>query len=494
MSDQVAQYLGIDVGTGGVELGVRSATGVEGHASVDISDETIWRGVDAFNVQKLPERLIAGLQQLELDGWAFQPTGDSALSFSVRQHDMCLLCEDGTLLMDGIVLGWRCAAAEEEVNELTSQGVADVVGKIEARFILPKLQWLLKQQPELQNEVRYVMTTGDYIAWMLTGKRRLSTSDALSNGLLNQSDKSLAVKVLRQAGFNVDWFPTPISSGEVVGQVAVNAGLDPRWEEIRERLFGWNVTAGLGDNHAAAVGCGLNDESTIVISAGNSGTINRAVAVNVPLREPAQAAQFEYYDKRLLLMMLADCTKWYDRFRKQFAAGAGHAELNEAALESDVSNLSRVRQEANGGGFCEVYPAGFDQLTLGEQAASTQYSIALELMLLAKSILAETPEHADVAGNFMLTGGLSQSLFFQHCFSVGLRGLIDGASVAVSARSGALAYENGAYGALVNAMLPGDFSGEIAKAAVLCPSEEVADTNEKLSTGLGQLLKQHLWD
>ena len=61
-----------------------------------------------------------------------------------------------------------------------------------------------------------------------------------------------------------------------------------------------------------------DDFETMVISAGTSGTINRVCRANVPLA--GNAACFEYYKNRLLLMMLADCCKWYDRFVAQFAS------------------------------------------------------------------------------------------------------------------------------------------------------------------------------
>ena len=58
--------------------------------------------------------------------------------------------------------------------------------------------WALKKEPRLRKPLAQVMTTGDWIAYLLTGKARLSTSDALSNGLLVQKSKRLAGDVMKR--------------------------------------------------------------------------------------------------------------------------------------------------------------------------------------------------------------------------------------------------------------------------------------------------------
>ena len=54
----------------------------------------------------------------------------------------------------------------------------------------------------MSEKVATVFLTGDWIAYALTGERTLSTSDALSNGLLAQQSRKKADEVLRAAGFD----------------------------------------------------------------------------------------------------------------------------------------------------------------------------------------------------------------------------------------------------------------------------------------------------
>jgi len=440
-----------------------------------------WNGQPAFDLDHLPGLLLVLLQRLKKAGWDF--TG-SMVSFAVRQHDMVLLGEDGELLEPA--LSWRCNAALREVKGLRENGAEKVVGRVEERFILPKLMWALRQAPGLQKKTRCVMTTGDWVAYMLTGKSRLSTSDALSNGLLVQKTKKLANAVMRKAGIEPHWFPRIIQSGCVVGSVspdpAGGRSGDP-WADVKNLLAGARVVAGLGDNHATGVGCGLEEDDfeTVVVSAGTSGTINRVCTHDADLR--GDAACFEYYENRLLLIMLADCCRWYDRFVAKFARDYKDRldELNESARRANLAGVRRVLHR-NGR---ETYPPNWDGFSLGEKAASTQFSIGLELLSLVKAMQAEVTDAARPLTTFVLTGGLSQSPFFQQVFSAGVKLLAPKARIAVSGRQGPLRYQTAAYGALLNAMRPEH--AELAKK--LCPLRACAKPDSATRAHLQYLLR-----
>ena len=442
-----AAWAGFDLSTTGLALGVRSRSGEEAYAHTKMRGAKRWKGQPAFDLQHVPPMILGLLDELQAAGWSFdKPT----LSFSVRQHDMVLLSQDGQCLIPA--LSWQCNAASKQVDKLRQQGAELVVGRIEERFILPKLIWALSQQMGLARRVRQVMTTGDWIALMLTGRARLSTSDALSNGLLDQNKKKLAADVIQRDKLNPNWFPAVLQSGTAVGKVTTKAvpGSDANWQQVRECLAGATVVAGLGDNHATGVGCGLDEDDfqTVVVSAGTSGTINRVCPPKVQLA--GNAACFEYYRNRLLLMMLADCCKWYDRFVAQAAPKYVDRldALNELILQAELGRLRRVLHS----GGKEDYSLDWADLTVGEQAASTQYSIMTELLLLVKAMQAEVVDCEMPPDRFVLTGGLSQSEFFQQLFHTGVKLHAPTAKVLVSARKGPLRYQTAAYGALLNAM------------------------------------------
>ncbi|MFV1965589.1 MAG: FGGY family carbohydrate kinase [Pirellulaceae bacterium] len=463
MSDsRHAVFLALDVTTTEFALAVRAIDGSEDYVATPMRGGHAWRddpAFPAFDLAEIPGMLLDLLKSLQARGWCFQENPEvqrRCLSVSCRQHDQVLLDRRGTPLMPAI--SWQCNAATEEVQALKELAVEKTVGTIEPRFVLPKLRCVMRHDPSLKKKIGTVFMTGDWIAYELTGVRSISTSDALSNGLLDQSNRHRADGVLQAAGFDVGWFPEPVLSGAVVGTVQSPTGesTDP-WYAIQVLLRDWEFAAGLGDNHASAVGCGMTDDyRTLVVSGGTSGTINLSCPATAKLPSTGQSLRFEFYeDSLLLLLMLGDCGAWYNRFLDPFARGYGHCldYLNQQALTSDLTTLRRVLH-------CDVdhtetFAPSWADASLGQKVAATQFSIVLELLLRVKQMLGEVQDaNVPEIETFVLTGGLSQSRFFQHVFHAGVQVLAPGNAVKVSGRTGPLRYKTSAYGTLINAELP----------------------------------------
>lgn len=467
-----ARFIGLDISTTAVTAGVRDANGEEDLVAIPVRGSVEWHGQPAIESATLPEMLAEAIDALEQKGWSFTQPGD--LCASVRQHDMVLVGKGGEVLIPFIT--WQCHAATAEVEELRKLGAEKTVGRIEPRFILPKLKWAIHQEPALAGKIDRVMTTGDYMAWQLTGVEKLSTSDALSNGLLNQKTKALATDAFKLAGFNPAWFPAPIESGAPVGKIAA-AKSTGAWRKVAEKLQGWTVRAGLGDNHAGGVGSGLADRETLVLSLGSSGTVIRRCSPDAHLR--GNAARFEYFDDSLLLEMLADCAVWYDRFVRTYnTGGLTYKQLDQLGIETGAADLRFVGQAKTDQGWKEVYPADWESLPLGVKVLSTQASIAVHMLRLTKDMLGEvTDADATPVRNFAITGGLSRSAFIQSVLFAGLRKLVLNCGVLVSSRTGPLANKGAVLGALFTAMVgtPGypDLSAVVNK---LCALHEIKES------------------
>lgn len=462
MAAGTADLLALDVTTTEFALAVRDDQGHEDYAAVPMRGATHWQqdpAFPAFELAQVPGMLRDLLASLQARGWSFDRSGETEpgyVSIACRQHDMVLLDQAQQPLLPA--LSWQCHAATAEVADLQERGVEKQVGKIEPRFVLPKLACVLNRQPALRERLATVFMTGDWVAQQLTGKRSLSTSDALSNGLLDQRTRKRADKTIKAAEFDIGWFPAVAPSGSVVGTVTPTDGSDDDpWEPLRQTLRGWQFVAGLGDNHASAVGCGMTDDyKKLVVSGGTSGTINLSCPKTASLPEGGQACRFEFYeDSLLLLLMLADCGAWYNRFVAQFAPELQQmlGELNSLTLSADLAALRRVLHDD--GAHREEFPPSWANASLGVKVAGTQLSIALELLLRVKQMLSEV-QAAGVrtVETYVLTGGLSQSLFFQCVFHTGVKLLDPQAAVKVSGRTGPLRYKTSAYGALTNAELP----------------------------------------
>jgi sugar (pentulose or hexulose) kinase len=482
-----AKYLGFDLSTTGLAAGVRGSDGAEDFASVSMVGATQWHGQPAFDLEQLPQMILGVMEKLKAKNWKFSAPG--ALSFSVRQHDMAVLDKFNGLLMPA--LSWQCNAAVERtkwINERDEFG--RVIGKVEERFILPKILWAIDREPDLHPEIGKVMTTGDYIAFSLTGIPNLSTSDAYCNGLLDKMKKCLATEVIGHCRLFPHWFPPVIDSGREVGPVRIQSD---SWRQVCTALQGWKVISCLGDNHAGAVGCGLNSDSTIVISAGTSGTIVR-IGHWGDARQGG-AACFEYYDEELLLMMMARCAAWYEDFVRLYGAGKQFKEIDREIdrriLEGPGVDLLRLVQVKKDNNLIEVYPNNWINLPLASQAASAQASIALELLLLVKKMLAEVVDSETGINKVVLTGGLSQSAFFSETISCGLELLQPGLKLFRSDHNGPLAYKAAALGALINA-IAGESGGNISDTiGKYCPTSEVQSCGQARGK-INTFLSKHL--
>jgi hypothetical protein len=179
---------------------------------------------------------------------------------------------------------------------------------------------------------------------------------------------------------------------------------------------------------------------------------------------------------------------------RQHAGGqsAGLDELNEQAMASDPRSIRRVLHDDVE--HVELYPPSWERFSLGEKVASTQFSIVLELLLRVKRMVGEV-RRAGVAAvdTYVLTGGLSQSPFFQQVFHTGI-GLIDpDAAVKVSGRTGPLRYKTSASGALTNAELATIDGGLTAlhEAADRFPLTDCAAPDARRAACLGYLLQSY---
>lgn len=473
-----AKFLAIDVSTKSLTIAVKSADGKEDIASVVMQGAKPWHDQPAFDLDYLQGMILEVLKQLTEKGWQFDEQG--ALSIDVRQHDMAVLNKFGGLLMPA--LSWECNAAVEETAWINENRHSTVVGNVEERFILPKLMWALNQEPSLRDSISRVMTTGDYIAFRLTGIQRLSASDAFSNALLSKLTKHLAAESIRQCGLDPNWFPPVVNSGDFVGNVrqwsVVDVYMpDKMWREVCQLFCGWKVFSSLGDNHSGAVGCGLNSDDTIVASFGSSGTVVRLMH---PRQErQGNASLFEYYNDELLLMMMARCAVWYDEFIEKACALSPNLtkrKIDEAIMNHIKSGavlpLVRIEQKKMSRGMVEIYPRGWDDdYPLSFQAASVQASIGLEMLLLVKKMLAEVPTKVE---KVVLTGGLTRSAFLREVFLVGLEILQPGLKLFVSAHEGPLAFKASAYGALINAMIGDSYRNCLEVIRENCPTSEVS--------------------
>jgi xylulokinase len=216
----------------------------------------------------------------------------AAVGVAGQQHGMVVLDETGQVIRPALL--WNdlrsAAAAAELTQELGGpQAWAAVAGSVPtASFTVTKLRWLATAEADAAARVRTVLLPHDWLTWRLAGAEpgaaTTDRGDASGTGYWSPASGEWLPGHLAAALGHPAEVPRVAAPGEAVGAVALDAAAGRDGEPVLAP--GTLLSAGTGDNMAAALGLGLAP-GEVVISIGTSGT---AFAVSeVPAADPSGA-------------------------------------------------------------------------------------------------------------------------------------------------------------------------------------------------------------
>ncbi|HYY82622.1 MAG TPA: xylulokinase [Actinomycetes bacterium] len=185
-----------------------------------------------------------------------------AVAVGGQQHGMVTLDEAGAVVRPALL--WNdvrsAAAAAGLVRELGGPAAwARAVGSVPvASFTVTKLRWLAEHEPDLARRVAAVLLPHDWVSWRLAGQGEAVTDrgDASGTGYWSPSSGDYRGDLLELAFGRVPALPRVLAPSEAAGQTRTGAA----------------VSAGTGDNMAAALGLGAGP-GDVVVSVGTSGTV-----------------------------------------------------------------------------------------------------------------------------------------------------------------------------------------------------------------------------
>ncbi|WP_245916454.1 xylulokinase [Nocardioides gansuensis] len=210
-----------------------------------------------------PERWWEALRAATSDGIL---DGVSAVGVGGQQHGMVALDEDGQVLRPALL--WNdtrsAGAAGDLVSDLGGpEQWVDAVGSVPvAALTVTKLRWLAEHEPETAARVAEVVLPHDWVTARLRGADRVrpgtartDRGDASGTGYWSPHEDRYRLDILRLALGRDVGLPPVVGPADTVG----------------EAPGGMLVSAGTGDNMAAALGLGL-EPGDVVVSLGTSGT------------------------------------------------------------------------------------------------------------------------------------------------------------------------------------------------------------------------------
>ncbi len=255
-------YIGIDLGTSSLKgiLTDRAGTIIkEASSAYEVltphegwteQDPSEWLRAAKEVIKELARGCEDNVRGLSVAG---QMHGLVALDANDHVIRPCILwndgrCEKQTAYLNGVV-------GKKRLSELT--------GNIAfAGFTAPKLLWMYEEEPENFARISKIMLPKDYLVYMLTGVHSTDYSDASGMLLVDVKNKRWSNEMIKICHVKREWLPKLYESYEVTGRVKAQFGLP-----------NCVVTAGAGDNAAAAIGTGTVENGSCNVSLGTSGTI-----------------------------------------------------------------------------------------------------------------------------------------------------------------------------------------------------------------------------
>lgn len=228
------------------------------------------------------------------------------VSFGGQMHGLVILDEHDRVIRPCIL--WNDGRTQKQTDYLNNVVGKDKLSALTANiafagFTAPKILWLKEHEPENFKRIAKIMLPKDYLAYKLTGVFSTDYSDASGTLLLDVKNKRWSEEMLSICGVTEKQLPQLYESYEVTGSVKPEYNLPNAV-----------VTAGAGDNAAAAIGMGTVNNGDCNISLGTSGTVfiaqdEFAVDKNNALHSFCHATG--KWHSMGCILSAASCRKWW---------------------------------------------------------------------------------------------------------------------------------------------------------------------------------------
>ncbi len=255
-------YIGLDLGTSGLKgLLIKD----DGKIIKQVTEEyEVLYPNDGWSEQN-PEDWLSAMKKV-IANLSYGIEKDvKGISFGGQMHGLVMLDEFDNVIRPCIL--WNDGRTQKQTDYLNNVIGKEKLSKLTANiafagFTAPKILWVKENEPENFKRIAKIMLPKDYLAYMLTGVFSTDYSDASGTLLLDVKNKCWSKEMCNICFVKQEWLPKLYESYEVTGKVKTEYNLPNAL-----------VTAGAGDNAAAAIGMGIVKNGDCNISLGTSGTL-----------------------------------------------------------------------------------------------------------------------------------------------------------------------------------------------------------------------------
>lgn len=256
-------YIGIDLGTSSVKLLLVKADGTI--INCKTKEYPIYYPQSGWSEQNPEDWFASTLEGLDelLDGYDRNEV--KGVSVGGQMHGLVLLDDADRVIRPAIL--WNDGRTQKQTDYLNQAVGMKKLSQLTANiafagFTAPKILWVKENEPENFSRISKIMLPKDYLTYKLTGMHVTDYSDASGMLLLDVENKCWSKEMCRICSVDEKWLPKLCESHQCIGRI-----------HKEYRLPNASVTAGAGDNAAAAIGTGTVKNGDCNISLGTSGTV-----------------------------------------------------------------------------------------------------------------------------------------------------------------------------------------------------------------------------
>src|SRR3954468_2536449 len=242
-----------------------------------------------------------------VDAWAIE-----AIGLTHQRETFACLDEHGRAVRPAIV--WMDVRAARQVDRFGSDDVHRLTGKTaDTTPALYKLLWLREHEPETIERTRWVVDVHAFLVNRLTGTWRTTSACADPLGLIDMDREDWSDELLAQVGLSRERVPTPLSPGEVIGELSAAAS-----DELGLPA-GLPVVGGAGDGQSAGLGANATRPGTAYLNLGTAvvaGTVSARYAWDSSFRTMGSPMPGKYTFETLVQGGVLSISWFLDRVAK----------------------------------------------------------------------------------------------------------------------------------------------------------------------------------
>jgi xylulokinase len=198
-----------------------------------------------------------------------------AIGLSGQMHGLVALDAEGNVLRPSIL--WNDQRTGKQCQE-----VYDAVGGLEALLrltnnrMLPgytggKILWVRENEPQVYEQMRFILNPKDYVRLRLTGEYATEVSDASGTGLFDVRARQWCYPLLEKLEIPKEWVPSCYESPEISGSLSAAVASDVGLQA------GIPVAGGGGDSVIQTTGTGLVEPGILGTTIGTAGIVAMAL-------------------------------------------------------------------------------------------------------------------------------------------------------------------------------------------------------------------------